>query len=225
LDQPYFSKAIPMDSLNFVFRGLSSATRENVLGLFNIQSPSKLKLAYGLLQKQSKNDGIFDTDGHLTYSKELAKIIYVYAYKNQYIVADNSGKLNYRGKTIDTVNTPQIKIAHLKNGTQKTMAVPPLLVNGFAVAYKHLLFVDSHLRGQYEPEKVSKRVSTFDVYDLTKKSYLMSFYLPGIQRHKLHSFYITDHHIFIIINRQLLVYQINKNLKKELEKTIHSISQ
>lgn len=224
-DQPYFSKAIPMDSLNFVFRGLSSSTRENVLGVFNIQSPSKLKLAYGLLQKQAKNDGIFDTDGHLTYSKELAKIIYVYAYKNQFIVADNLGQLNYRGKTIDTINTPQIKIAHLNNGTQKTMAVPPLLVNGFAVAHKHLLFVDSRLRGQYEPEKVSKRVSTFDVYDLKKKIYLMSFYLPGIKHYKLHSFHVADHHIFIIINNQLFVYQIKNYLKKELEKTIYSISQ
>lgn len=224
-DQPYFSKVIPMDSLNFVFRGLSSSTRENVLGLFNIQSPSKLKLSYELLQKQSKNDGIFDTDGHLTYSKELSKIIYVYAYKNQFIVADRLGKLNYRGKTIDTINTPRIKIAHLNNGTEKTMAVPPLLVNGFAVAYKHLLFVDSRLRGQYEPEKVSKRVSTFDVYDIKRNIYLMSFYLPGIKHHKFHSFYVTDNHIFIIINNQLLVYQIKKNLKMELEKTIHSISE
>lgn len=224
-DQPYFSKSIPMDSLNFVFRALSSSTRENVLGVFNLQNPSKLQLAYGLLQKQAKNDGIFDTDGHLTYSKELAKIIYVYAYKNQFIVADRLGKLDYRGKTIDTINTPQIKIAQLNNGTQKTMAIPPLLVNGFAVAYKHLLFVNSRLRGQFEPEKVSKRVSTFDVYDLKRNIYLMSFYLPGIKHHKFHSFYVTPHHIFIIINNQLFVYQIKNYLKKEMEKAIYSISQ
>jgi len=217
ITQPYFSKIVPIDTMNFVFRGLSSDTNENIIGLFSLDQKDTLQLLPRLLEKQSKHDGLFDTDGHLTYSKELSRFIYVYAYRNEFIVADQFGRLDYRGNTIDTVSRTRLTIATTSDGKEKVLSKPGLLVNGSAFVHRHLLFVDSRLRGKFEKKSVFERSTTFDVYDLRKRKYLMSFYIPHLNGKKLHSYFVTDDNLYVLVNQQLIVYQFKNNLKKEFE--------
>src|SRR5690606_35021463 len=137
---PYFTLIESMDSINFVFRSNSLRSGENIIGILKLSHPPQFKLTDQLLQKQNKKDGIFDTDGTLLVDKESAKIIYLYRYRNQFIVADKNADLLYRGNTIDTISQARIQVSEV-NG-ERTMSKPPLSVNTDAAVYKNLLFVN-----------------------------------------------------------------------------------
>jgi hypothetical protein len=211
---PYFNVAVPIDSSTIVFRGNSRINKNNVLGVFNSVN-AKTKLAPLLLEKQI--DGIFDTDGMLHYSAEMKRIIYIYNYRNQYIVADKNGKLDYRSNTIDTIAHAQIKVAYLKNKTERTMAAPALTVNSHSSVYGHLLFINSNVPGQYEHKRVWEEASVIDVYDLNKKAYLFSFHVYEIEDKKLRSFIVTATHLYALIDTKLVVYELNEKLKNEIK--------
>src|SRR5690606_11253092 len=144
---PYFTIAEPIDSNAFGFRSNLAESGENVLGVLEFGNPPKIKLSPELLQKQIKGDGIFDTDGTLIYNNVLSQIIYLYRYRNQFIVADKKTSLIYRGNTIDTISHAHIKFARL--GEERMMSAPPLSVNNSGTAYNNLLFVNSALRGKH----------------------------------------------------------------------------
>ncbi|MFH7000968.1 MauE/DoxX family redox-associated membrane protein [Flavobacterium bizetiae] len=212
---PYFDLAAPIDSSTIVFRGISKSTGDNTLGIFKTGAASKTIMAPQLLQKQI--DGVFDTDGMLHYSQEMKKMVYLYAYRNQYLVADAKGILEYRGNTIDTISRAQVKVAYLKEKSERTMAIPTLNVNKSSSLCGHLLFVNSNVPGRYEQKQVWKQASVIDVYDLQKKSYLFSFHIYGIDQKKIRSFIVTPTHIYALIDTKLLVYKINEKLKKEIQ--------
>lgn len=211
---PYFNVAVPIDSNKIVFRGIDKINKNNVIGVFNSVN-AKTKLAPLLLEKQI--DGIFDTDGIVHYSTEMKRIIYIYNYRNEYIVADENGRLDYRSNTIDTISHAQIKVAYLKNKTERTMAAPALTVNAYSSVYGHLLFVNSNVPGRYEHTRVWEEASVIDVYDLYKKAYLFSFHVYEIENKKLRSFIITASHLYALIDTKLVIYELNEKLKNEIK--------
>jgi hypothetical protein len=212
---PYFTSAVPIDSTLIAFRGFSKTDNNNILGLFNSGIESNTRLLPQLLQKQI--DGIFDTDGMLHYSSEMKRMVYLYSYRNEYILADKNGILDYRGNTIDTISKAQIKVAYLKNKTERRMSVPPLIVNAHSAILGKLLFVNSKVPGRYEQQKVWKQSSIIDVYDLSKNSYLFSFPIHGIADKKIRSFHVTSTHLYALIDTQLVVYILNDILKNEIK--------
>ncbi|MCD0474048.1 hypothetical protein LPB87_06530 [Flavobacterium sp. EDS] len=215
---PYFSIGTPVDSSTIVFRGISKISGSNILGVFKAGDQSKNIMAPQLLQKQI--DGVFDTDGMLHYSEELKRIVYIYSYRNEYIVADKNAKLDYRGNTIDTVSRAQIKVAYLKKETEQAMAIPTLSVNANSSVCKHLLFVNSNVPGRYEQKEVWKQASVIDVYDLDKKGYLFSFHVYGVDGKKLRNFLVTPTHVYALIDTKLVIYQLNEKLKNEMKRVV-----
>ncbi|WP_374173176.1 MauE/DoxX family redox-associated membrane protein [Flavobacterium tructae] len=213
---PYFTTALPVDDSTIVFRGIGKIAKANILGIFTTGKQSKIHMAPELLQKQI--DGVFDTDGMLHYSEEMKRIVYLYTYRNQYIVADRNGVLDYRGNTIDTISQAQIKVAYLKEKTEQTMAIPTLNVNKSSSVCGHLLFVNSNVPGRYEQKEVWKQASVIDVYDLQKKGYLFSFHIYGLDNKELSSFLVTSTHIYALIDSKLVVYKLNEKLKNEMNR-------
>ncbi|WDF66111.1 MauE/DoxX family redox-associated membrane protein [Flavobacterium sp. KACC 22763] len=212
---PYFTNAIPIDSSAVTFNGISSKTGDNTLGIFRFGNHSKVHMSPELLQKQV--DGVFDTEGMLHYSEEMKRIVYLYAYRNQYIVADQSGRLDYRGNTIDTISKAQIKVAYLKDRTERTMSIPALNVNKSSSVCGHLLFVNSNVPGRYEQKEVWEQASVIDVYDLRRKTYLHSFHIYGIGDQKLRSFMVTPTHVYALIGSQLAVYRLGGQIRQEMK--------
>ena len=211
---PYFNIATPIDSNKIAFRGIGKSNKSNIIGFHTVGHESKTKMAPQLLQKQI--DGIFDTDGMLHYSTEMKRIVYLYSYRNQYIVADQSGKLDYRGNTIDTVSRAHTKVAYLKDNKEQTMAIPTITVNAESSLWGHLLFVNSNVPGRFEKQKVWNQSSVIDVYDLNEKAYLFSFHIYGIGSHRLRKFLVTRSHVYALIDTKLVIYEINDQLKKEM---------
>lgn len=215
---PYFTQAQPADSTTIIFRNNSGPNLSNVLGIFNAEGKHKVRYSSSLLEKQI--DGVFDTDGVLLYSPEIEKMIYLYLYRNEFVVAGKDGRLDYRGHTIDTTSKAKIKVTYVKKGSGRTMSAPPFVVNAHGSVFKNLLFVNSRIMGRYEDKKRWQHSSVIDLYDLNEHSYLLSFPVSNIKEDKLKSFIVTDSRLFALIGNNLVAYELRENIKKELKSTV-----
>ncbi|QGK73181.1 DoxX family protein [Flavobacterium sp. SLB02] len=213
---PRFTLAQPLDSTTIAFRNNTGANRAHILGVFYAGTSPKVDYAPWLLTPQI--DGIFDTDGMLQYNAEMKILLYNYFYRNQFIVADTKGNLKFTGHTIDTITKAKIKVAYLKGNTERQMAAPPFMVNAMTATKKHLLFVYSKVPGRYDSEKVWQQSSIIDVYDLKKKSYVLSFPVYGNENKKIQALWVSSSHLYVIIDAELIIYKISGLLEKEMNK-------
>ncbi|AYN03594.1 MauE/DoxX family redox-associated membrane protein [Flavobacterium sp. 140616W15] len=211
---PYFTLAEPADRTKVILRSSNGRNSEHSLGTFNEADNPKVKYNSGLLKKQI--DGIFDTDGTLVFDAKTARAVYVYYYRNEYIVIDNNANLKFTGHTIDTISKAKIKVAHLKNNTERKLSAPALTVNPHTAICENLLFVNSKVSGRFESEKLWEQAYIIDVYDLERKAYLMSFALYKIEDKRLNSFYVTQDYLYAIMDNELGVYRLRDLLRNEI---------
>lgn len=204
----YFSFAEPMDSSTVVIRARRSSTNENVLGRISMGDSVQVDLFSDLLQKQI--DGVFCTDGELLFNKELQKPIYVYNYRNQFVVADTNLEQEYIGKTIDTVSRAQIELASISSKKVTTLASPPLVVNRQSSAYGNYLFVCSGRLGRYEPSIMLDQASIIDVYDLRKNTYKFSFYLYDHLLKRMSSFRVHGDKLIAMMDTHVVINKLKQ---------------
>lgn len=209
-----FSNPIFTDSISTAFR-THKKNLESVLGTSTFNS-SRVNLNPALLQKQI--DGIFDTDGILNYDPYTNQLVYLYYYRNQYIVTDSKLNLIHRGNTIDTTTKAKIKVAFIKDRNVKKFTAPPLIVNKNAYAYQGLLFVNSALMGKFEDEKMWRQASIVDVYDYKNRRYLVSFYVYNIDGERLNRFAVEGNNFYGIIGTHLVSYKMSNIVIKQYAK-------
>lgn len=208
----YFSKAEIIAPNKIVFRAQELKSLNNILGTFNFSDSLQVQYAPSLLQKQI--DGFFDTDGMMQYDSKSQKFIYVYYYRNQFIVANKDLQLNYRGNTIDTTAHANLKVAFIKETGQRKMASIPTTVNQLIAASGNLLFVNSKVIGRYESKKMWKQASIVDVYNIQNKTYLSSFYIYNSKKSKVKSMLVSGNNIYAIIGHQMHKYRLGKDIFK-----------
>lgn len=202
-----FSNQVFIDSSSLAYR-TRKINNEGVIGFTSFGKPSKTFMNDQLLQKQI--DGIFDTDGILMFDHASSKLVYLYYYRNQYIIADKNLELISRGKTIDTISKAQIKVAFNSDRNETKMSAPPLIVNKNGVLHNGLLFVNAALIGKFEDAKIWKQASMIDVYDLKTKSYVQSFYIYNIDGKKLSRFIVHGDKFYGLVGTHIVSYQLNK---------------
>jgi hypothetical protein len=200
-----FSNPVFTDSISTAFR-THKENLESVLATATFTS-NRVKRNPALLQKQI--DGRFDTDGVLNYDPYTNQLVYIYYYRNQYIVADSKLNLIHRGNTIDTTTKANIKVAFIKDRNEKKFSAPPMTVNKNAYVYKGLLFVNSALMGKYESDKMWKQASIVDVYDYKNRSYVVSFYVYNIDGDRLTDFAIQGNNFYGIVGSHLVSYKMS----------------
>jgi uncharacterized membrane protein YphA (DoxX/SURF4 family) len=205
-----FSHYQLIDSLTLAFRSNNTIKGESELGSLYFGSKPRTRFNADLLQKQI--DGIFDVDGTLHYDIDLQKLVYVYLYRNQFTVADQTLNLNYRGKTIDTISKAQIKVVNVVSRQERKLTTPPLIVNKTSAVCENLLFVNSALLGKYEPSEMWKEASIIDIYNLNTNSYQGSFYVYNIKKEKLKNFFVRDNNFYGFIGQHLVHYKLSKRL-------------
>lgn len=206
----YFSKAEIMASNKIAFRAQQTGTLYNILGTFTFGDSLLVSYSPELLQKQV--DGFFDTDGMMHYDRKNQKLVYIYYYRNQFIIADNDLRLLYRGNTIDTTTRAKIKVAYIKETRQRKIASLPATVNQITEVSGNLLFVNSKLMGRYEPKEMWKQASIVDVYDIQKNIYLSSIYIYDIDKSKLNSMFVSGNNLYVIIGHYLHQYHLNMHI-------------
>ncbi|UGU15400.1 hypothetical protein LS482_17170 [Sinomicrobium kalidii] len=201
----YFTKITPLTSRTFAIRSVTPE-REYILGKLSTH-PIDTTFIPGLLEKQV--DGLFCTDGMLHYDQQTQRLVYLYHYRNQFMVTDTSLHLLYRGHTIDTITSAQIKVTRVPSENTVTLAAPPLVVNAKSALDNNWLFVHSKLRAKNEDRESFEKMTVIDVYDLTDGKYRFSFYLPVYQDKKAKSFKVFAHKLVALYGHSLVIYDLN----------------
>lgn len=202
----FFVEALPISKSSFAIRSLSSVNHEYELGKKMLNTPD-VELMPSLLEKQI--DGKFCVDGMMDYDPESATLVYLYFYRNEYLVMDSSLNLRFRGRTIDTVTTAQFQVAKITSTNSFTMSSPPLIVNRRGCVSQNYLFINSARMAKNEIEEEFDKLSVIDVYGLDNYEYKFSFYLPHISKRKLHDFRVSDWKLFALIDRELVIYDLS----------------
>lgn len=205
-DYQAFSRVEVASSAQFVFSGLDKLSDQNVIGRIDLRATDTVSFSTRLLQKQI--DGIFDTDGMLRYNVKLDRLLYVYYYRNEFLVADTHLNLEYRGRTIDTVKQASIKISTMSSGRIRQLENKALIVNRYSDTWGKFLFIKSERLGRYESKEMLNDASIVDVYDLKKRSYEFSFYLYHYKGESIKSFTISHNFLIGLSENYLVLYRL-----------------
>ncbi|MCG8386110.1 MAG: hypothetical protein MJA30_11255 [Cytophagales bacterium] len=211
--QPFFSQQlslldlVPIHNNALAVRAINQELQESRLSKISPSSSANLKEQPELLEKQI--DGVFCTDGSLVYNPDMNVLVYLYYYRNQFIVMDTSLNLLYRGNTIDTTSQVQIQVAEVESQDMSTMSAPPLLVNKRMAVSNQRLFVHSNLLSQNEEETQFKKSAVIDMYDLAKDgAYISSFYVPNYKGYRLREFKIEGEYLVALHHQYLITYKL-----------------
>lgn len=210
----YFSNVAVIDSVHIAFRTQNEKSGENILGIFSFKNGLQSSLNDGLLEKQI--DGFFDTDGMMNYSVDNKIFIYLYYYRNEFVVTDDKLQLRFRGNTIDTNKTAKLKPVFIKEIGRRKLASPDYIVNRLSTVRRDQLFVNSMLSGRYEDKQMWKTTSIVDVYDLSSRTYISSFYIYNANDGRMRDMLVVDNNVYVIAGTELCRYTLQKNLKIKL---------
>lgn len=206
----YFSQLQAIDEHFLAARFIAQPSGESVIGTINLMDTSQ-KMERSILEKQF--DGIFDTDGKLDYNKSLQKIIYVYSYRNQYSITSTDLKEISRGTTIDTSTQANVQLITVESKNKVTYSKPPKVVNKNIATEGNMLYINSTLPGQYEDLEIWKIASIIDIYNLTDKSYVSSFYIYHEAGKKVKSFIFADTILYALVDTKLVKYKLKKDYR------------
>lgn len=212
----YFTAAAALSDTSIAIRGFKGNRGENILGLLSAEGNPIVKFSEELLVKQL--DGIFDTDGKLHYCRRSGTLVYLYFYRNEYIVTDSLLQLKSRGQTIDTVSTANLNIVTLPDSGDTKLAAPPKMVNRDFLIHGNLMFVNSLLRGRHESAKVWQQASAVDIYDLKTNTYLSSFYIYNEGRNTPKDFTVIGDVFYAIAGTSLQRYKLDKSIMDKMQK-------
>jgi len=202
----YFTFAEPIDFRTLIIRSVSSDTGNNILGIIELDSIPKVKLQPDILH--GNLDGYFDRDGQLLFNKQLHKMIYVYYYKNQFLVGSPKLTDIQTYNTIDTIKEPQIDVKELQSSQQKQLGGKSVRVNGLVATYGNYLFINSDRLGRYETDDILKNASIIDVYNIREQTYDFSFYLYHDPTEKLLSFWLMKRQLYALMGNRLYQFRL-----------------
>lgn len=200
----YFNQLAVIDSTKFAVRIRSSKTGEYELGTLTVDKSPKFTLYDTILEKQI--DGIFDADGQLAADQKSGNIIYMYSYRNQFLIMDDSLKLKDKLKTIDTISKAQVKPVKLSDGTMKLNS-RPLKVNSAITTNGPFLFNQSQLMGKHEPKERWKNATVIDIYRTDRQEYAGSFYIDHIDHKPVSQIMVTDQYLYALAGKKLVRYR------------------
>lgn len=149
---------------------------------------------------EKQQDGIFDTDGQLYFNNQ--HLVYLFYYRNQFLVFNDQLSLKYRGKTIDTISKAQIKVT--SNERVITMETPPLRVNKNIFLDYETVYIESMIKADNQSLKEFSKNVTIDRFQISNGSYAGSFYLPKYENKRAIHYTIVDSQLIALYDEKLL---------------------
>lgn len=197
----YFNKAIPLSPASFALVTLNN--QQNTLEK-KMTGSAGTDIHREILEAQA--EGVFSTDGMLLYDRETARLLYLYYYRNQYMVMDTSLALLKRANTIDTISHARIKIGKISSRNSYTMTAPPLVVNRLSCLSGDYLYIHSNLLARNEDAERFEHESVVDVYSLSGSGgYQFSLYIPPYKGRKLRSFSVIGNTLLLALYDHTIV--------------------
>jgi hypothetical protein len=200
-----FNESCVISNQSFAFRTYDQKLEVNILGKSTL-NPTTIHMFPGILTR--RGDGVFSLDGQMVKDPSTGNLIYVYFYRNEFIYLDTNLSILLKGKTIDSIQTPQIKIARINSESATTFSAPPLLVNKTCCADSNLLFVNSKLKANNEFEESFSGSSVIDIYTLKNGEYLYSFYVPDDNHVKMRSFKVFNNRLVALYDHTIMTFNI-----------------
>ena len=121
---------------------------------------------------------------------------------------DKSLSYLFTGKTIDTISSPVLDIAHYTTKDQYKLGGNSVIVNRQTATYGNYLYIHSDRLGSYEDDKILHSAGIIDVYNITDNSYAFSFYLFHQRDKKLSAFTIYKDLLVAIVDDRLWLYHL-----------------
>ncbi|MCD9019954.1 hypothetical protein [Parachryseolinea silvisoli] len=203
----FFTEARPITDSTFALLSYSAKSKALQLGFLDISSDTKLTFRYGLLK--TKSDETFSVYGTILLSTDKNKIIYIYTYKNEILIADTKLQNEYILNTIDTFKTPPITVSKVSDKSKFMLSSPQILVNGISCTSGDYIYIRSNLLAKNENKKNFIDNSTIDVYNVSSKKYEFSFYIPKHNSKEFIDYKIINEKIYALYEDRMIKYQIN----------------
>jgi hypothetical protein len=199
-------------------RSFSAYQKGFQLALLNEIDTPHFNFNFELL-KQQRQDGLFSVHGHMLPYKQKNKIVYVYTYRNQYLVIDDDLTKHQINQTIDTFSIAPIKVGSYNNNTEHTLSTPQNVINGASCVGDNFLYIKSNLLAKNEDVATFTKSSTIDVYDLEQGKYAFSFHIPRLNQKSPSEMRVINDNIYALYENTLAVYKISH---KKQNQTISS---
>lgn len=207
-DTEFFQDLEPIGPRSFVVRSLLGDENEVSLGRFSDLAPH-FTFKPDILEKQV--DGYFCTTGYIRVDKESQRIIYLYRYRNEYIVMDSTLEVLSRSTTIDTNSVAKIQVATIHSTGSRQFQTPPLVVNDKCSVAGGYMFVNSAILSNNELANALEEASVIDVYSLKDNSYKFSFYLFDHRSgERLREFMVAGNRLYALFQTRLVIFHIGK---------------
>lgn len=202
----YFNAAFPVSYKSFILRVFKSENHESIFAKESF-NPYNLNYAPEILEKQQ--DGVFSTDGMLSFSAGSQYLVYTYFYRNQFICLDTNLNVVYKARTIDTTTLAKIELVKILSRNAVTFSKPPILVNKISCINGQWILIRSMLRANNENKAQFDRCSVIDVYSLSDGKYHFSFYLPDLKGRKVTEFRVFNHMLIALYGDFIYSFLVN----------------
>lgn len=208
LDQYQFTKWAPISGSSMVIFGKDMDLKQRILIKKRWNGTRWETSAKYVPEKQG--DGNFSVDGMLHYNPDLNRLVFLYSFRNQFLLLDTNLKVMHKASTIDTNFTAKIKIAQISSQGIQTYSSPPQIVNRRSCISKNNLFVHSNVKANNEDNRLFNESAVIDVYHLPDGKYNYSFYLPKFRNKKLSGFSVIDETVVAIYDHYLVTFKMKR---------------
>lgn len=203
-DSLYFNLFLPLDSSTVIARIKDPKLQQHVL------VSAKPGIAPGYQQKlvlEKQVDGVFCTDGQLLRRGNSDTLLYIYFYRNKWLLLNTHLQILSTRASIDTNTTVKIKVADV-NHQYRTLSTPDYFSNRLSFADNRFLYIQSGAVSDNETTEDFHDNSVFDVYSLEKGNYLFSFYIPLLGEKNIREFCVIQHRLYALAGRHLRCFEL-----------------
>lgn len=210
---PYFTQAVRTAEKSFTIQSIGNKTGNKVTqnALSSVSGTSGIKSNVDIF---GEDTDFLTSSGLLRYSRKLNKLVYIYFYKNEYLLMDTSLNLAHKYKVIDPTAQANLKPIEIKEG-RFSLASPKSFINNTAQVYEQWLLINSTSKASNETTEAFDNASIIDVYDLETGQYTYSFYIPDYDGIKLENFKAVNHQLIGTFKNHVISYSLNKKAFKD----------
>lgn len=205
-DSAFFVDAIVIGPRSLALRSYNLSNGEFELAKERVSHPY-FEFRDDVLEKQV--DGLFCVQGSMHLSRDRGRIIYIYSFRNEYIVLDTNLNVLNRFNTLDTFRHANVAVASIEGRHQVMLSRPPASTNGHSATWSKFLFVQSPLLAKNGDREKFKRAAVVDAYDFIEGTYRFSFYVPNFRNQRMRDFRVTDRRLVALYERELIVFTID----------------
>ncbi|RZL20118.1 MAG: hypothetical protein EOO89_01255 [Pedobacter sp.] len=200
-----FNQAVHVNNNIFLWGIGKNSARIKIFRKLNLSTEQYLDVPFDqtIVGKHTPNDGM------LQYDELYSHLIFTFFYSSQFLILDTNLKILNIGKTVDTgFSHPSISFEQeLKSGTLVSNKNAGKIVNKNTCVDNGKLFITSMLRADNEINDDFNSNLVIDVYDLTTRRYLGSFYIPNNSQDKLRSFSIERDRLLALFKNTIAIYK------------------